>query len=57
MEEFEEELIDAIVEVSIETEISAKECIETAMEMLEKEKKPRKENYIDNSINQMFKGW
>lgn len=57
MEEFEEELIDAIVEVSIETEISAKECIETAVEMLEKEKKPKKENYIDSVANQIFGEW
>ena len=61
MEKFKEELINAIVEVSMDTGITVKECIGTAMEMLEKENKPKKEkkkeNYIDGVLNQMFGGW
>ncbi len=38
MKEFTNELIDGIVEVSLETGVSTRECIKTAIKMLELEK-------------------
>ena len=52
--EFREELIKGIIEVAQNTGLSLNECIYTAKEMLKKQKK---EQYIKQLENQMFKGW
>lgn len=52
--EFREELLKGIVEVAMNTVLSLNECIYTAKEMLKKQKK---EQYIKQLKNQMFKGW
>ena len=54
MREFREELIKGIIEVAQNTGLSLNECIYTAKEMLKKQKK---EQYIKQLENQMFKGW
>ena len=54
MREFREELIKGIIEVAQNTGLSANQCIMEAMEMLKKQKK---EQYIKQLENQMFKGW
>ena len=51
---FREELIKGIVEVAQETGLSVNQCIMEAMEMLKKQKK---EQYIKQLENQIFKGW
>ena len=54
MDKFREELIKGIVEVAQETGMTVNQCIMEAMEMLKKQKK---EQYIKQLENQLFKGW
>lgn len=54
MQEFRNELIDGIVEVSQNTGLSLNECIYEAKKML---KEQMKEHYIKKTITKMFKGW
>ena len=54
MDKFREELIKGIVEVAQETGLSVNQCIMEAIEMLKKQKK---EQYIKQLENQMFRGW
>ena len=54
MDKFREELIKGIIEVSQETGMTVNQCIMEAMEMLRKQKK---EQYIKQLENQLFKGW
>lgn len=54
MNDFRNELIDGIVEVSLETGIPLNKCIEIAIEMLKKEKRKNYKNYLEK---EMFRGW
>jgi len=54
MDKFREELIKGIVEVAQETGLSVNQCIMEAIEMLKKQKK---EQYIKQLENQLFRGW
>lgn len=54
MQEFRNELIDGIVEVSLETGIPVNKCIETAIEMLKEEKRKNYKSYLEK---EMFRGW
>ncbi|GFN35345.1 hypothetical protein [Tepidimicrobium xylanilyticum] len=54
MDKFREELIKGIIEVAQNTGLSVNQCIMEAMEMLKKQKK---EQYIEQLKNQIFKGW
>lgn len=53
MKEFRNELIDGIVEVSLETGTPLSKCIEIAIEMLKKEKRKNYKNYLEK---EMFRG-
>ena len=53
MDKFREELIKGIIEVSQETGMTVNQCIMEAIEMVKKQKK---EQYIKQLENQMFKG-
>lgn len=54
MDKFREELIKGIIDVAQNTGLSVNQCIMEAIEMLKKQKK---EQYIKQLVNQMFKGW
>lgn len=54
MQEFRNELIDGIVEVSLETGVPVSKCIEIAIEMLKKEKRKNYKNHLEK---EMFRGW
>lgn len=54
MQEFRNELIDGIVEVSLETGIPVNKCIEIAIEMLEKEERKNYKSYLEK---EMFGEW
>ena len=54
MQEFRNELIKGIVEVSQNTGLSLNECIYEAKKML---KEQMKEHHRKKTITKMFKGW
>lgn len=54
MDKFREELIKGIIEASQEMGMTVNQCIMEAIEMVKKQKK---EQYIKQLENQMFKGW
>lgn len=54
MQEFRNELIDGIVEVSMKIGTPVNKCIEIAIEMLKKEKRKNYKSYL---ANEMFGEW
>ena len=48
MDELQKELLDAIEEIALETNISIEEVTKQAMELLKREIEDRKKNYIRN---------
>lgn len=54
---FQEELIEGIQEVAMNTGLTTKECIRQAIELTKRTEKQYKDTYLQQQYKSMFKRW